>query len=417
MRANGARRVVVTGMGAITPIGQSAEEFWDGCLAGRSGIRRASIAQADELPVRIAGEVTDFDPRRYMDFKQARRMARFSQLAVAAAVEAAAGAGLHIDEDTRNRVGVLLGNVAGGYAETAEAVLTLENEGPTHVDPFYVPKTLPNLAAATVAMMLDARGYNSTVTTACAAGTQAIGEALNVIRRGGADVMLAGGCEANITPLGIAAFNAMRALSTRNESPESASRPFDATRDGFICAEGAGILVLEELGHALRRSAPIIAEVVGYDANSDAYHVVASRPDGDGPMRAMLGALADAHCLPEDVDYINAHATSTRLNDSVETLAIKKAFGEGAYRVPVSAVKSMIGHALGAAGAIESVACVKAIETGVIPPTINYEHPDPECDLDYVPNEARPAELRVVIKNSFGFGGQNACLVFKRFDS
>jgi 3-oxoacyl-[acyl-carrier-protein] synthase II len=409
------RRVVVTGAGAITPLGLSVDRFWQSSLAGKSGISKTSVPEGDALPVRIAGEVHDFDARQYVEHKKARRMARFTQLAVAAAIEAVSNARLQLDDDTRKRTGVLLGNVAGGYEEHVSAVAAFRDAGPTNIDPFYVAKALPNLASATVAMVLDARGYNSTVTTACAAGTQAIGEALNAIRRGTADVMVAGGCESNLTPLGITAFHAMRALSTRNHDPTGASRPFDAERDGFVCAEGAAVLILEDMDHAIRRNAPIIAELAGYDANSDAYHVVASRPDGDGPMRAMLGALADAGLRPEDVDYINAHATSTQLNDAVETLAIKKAFGENAYRVPIGAVKSMVGHALGAAGALESIICLKAIETGLIPPTINYEHPDPACDLDYVPNEAREAEVKVVIKNSFGFGGQNACLVFSRF--
>ena len=403
-------------MGALTPLGLSVDEFWAASIEGRSGIDHVSLADAGRLPVRIGGEVRGFECRDYIEHKKARRMARFSQLAAAAAVQAVASARLDLDTEDRTRIGVILGNVAGGYAETAGAVLKLAAQGPSSIDPFYVAKTLPNLASANVAMLFDLRGHNSTTTTACAAGTQAIGDASEVIRWGRADVMLAGGCEANITALGLAAFHAMRALSTRNDEPTRASRPFDAARDGFVCSEGSAVLVLESLDHALARGALVLAELAGYAANSDAYHVVAPRPDADGPWRAMRDALADAGCDIEEVDYISAHATSTQLNDSIETLAIKRVFGDRAYRVPISATKSMIGHSLGAAGAIESVACLKVLETGVIPPTINYENPDPLCDLDYVPNVARRSPVNVVLKNSFGFGGQNACLVYRRFE-
>lgn len=343
-------------------------------------------------------------------------MARFTQLAVAAARQAIEDSGLDLEKEDRTRIGTVLGNGNGGFPNTEEAMRTLVEKGGMRMDPFYVPKMLPNMAAAQVAIQFGLKGYNSTAVTACAASTQAIGEALEVIRRGKADVMVTGGTEAGISELGLASFCVMRALSTRNDEPEKASRPFDAERDGFVCAEGAAILVVESLEHAIRRGARILAELAGYGASADAYHIVAPCEDGEGAMRAMRWALEDAGVTPEEVSYINAHGTSTPLNDAAETKAIKAVFGDYAYKIPVSSTKSMIGHALGGAGALESVACVKTIETGVIHPTINYEHPDPECDLDYVPEGARRADVRVVLKNSFGFGGQNACLVFKKFE-
>ena len=411
------RRVVITGMGALTPLGNDVESFWQGCVDGRSGIDWITLFDNSAYPIKVDGEVRGFDPQDFMDRKEARRMARFSQFSVAAARMAIEESGLKVEDEDTTRIGVLLGNGNGGFPENDAAMHTIIEKGGNRLDPFYMSKTLPNIAAAQVAMQFGLRGYNNTVTTACAAGTQAIGDALDVIRLGRADVMIAGSGEAGICELGLAGFHIMRALSTRTDKPMLASRPFDAGRDGFVCAEGAGIFVLETLDHARRRGAPILAELAGYGASSDAYHVVAPCVDGEGAQRAIKLAIEDAGLQLEDVDYINAHGTSTPANDASETIAIKGVFGEHAYRIPVSSTKSMIGHALGASGAIESVACVKAIQTGIVPPTINYETPDPECDLDYVPNKSRKLEsVRVVLKNSFGFGGQNACLVFKRFE-
>jgi 3-oxoacyl-[acyl-carrier-protein] synthase II len=405
-------------MGALTPLGNSVHNFWQGCVEGRSGIDWISIGDPYAYPVKINGEVRDFDPARYMERRDARRMARFSQFAVAVARMAIDDADLRLADEDLTRVGIVVGNGIGGYPETDAAVRTLVAKGGRRLDPFYMVKILPNMAAASVAIQFQLKGYNNTVTTACAAGTQALGQAADVIRVGRADVVLAGGTEAPLCELGLAAFTAMRALSTRADDPKKASRPFDAERDGFVASEGAAMFVLESLEHAQARGAPILAELAGYGATSDAFHVVLPCTDGEGALQAMRLALTDAGVSPLEVDYINAHGTSTKTNDAVETAAIKALFGEQAYQVPVSSTKSMVGHALGAAGAIESVACVKAITTGVLPPTINYEHFDPECDLDYVPNHARAVDnLRVVLKNSFGFGGQNACLVFKQFQT
>jgi 3-oxoacyl-[acyl-carrier-protein] synthase II len=410
------RRAVITGMGAITPLGLSVEEFWQGLREGRSGAGPLTRVDGTDYPTKIAAEINDFDPEEYMDRREARRMARFSQMAVAAASQAIADAGLKLDEEDRTRVGVVLGNGNGGYPEIDQTMRTIVAKRGTRIDPLYLPKTLPNMAASQISLQFGIKGYNSTVTTACAAGTQAMGDAMELIRRGRADVMVTGGTEAGISELGLAAFSIMRALSTRNDEPEKASRPFDAERDGFVCGEGAAIFVVESLEHARARGVPILAELVGYGASADAYHLVVPCADGEGAARAMRWALEDAGVRPEDVDYINAHGTSTPLNDASETNAIKQLFGEQAYRVPISSTKSMIGHGLAASGALESVACVKTLQTGIIHPTINYEHLDPECDLDYVPNVARQADVRIILKNSFGFGGQNACLVFKRYE-
>ena len=408
------RRVVITGMGALTPLGNSVDEFWQGCVEGRSGIDWIRLFDNSAYPVKVDGEVRDFDPTDYMDRKEARRMARFSQLCVAAARMAMEDSGLKLEEEDTARIGVLLGNGNGGYPETDDAMRTIVSRGGNRLDPFYMSKILPNIAAAQVAMQFGLRGYNNTVTTACAASTQAMGDALDIIRMGRADVMIAGGGEAGICELGLAAFHIMRALSIREDEPMKASRPFDAGRDGFVCAEGAALFVFETLEHAQRRGARVLAEIAGYGATSDAYHVVAPCVDGEGAQRAMKQAIYDAGLTEDDIDYINAHGTSTPANDASETAAIKGLFGERAYGIPVTSTKSMIGHTLGASGAIESVACLKAIETGIIPPTINHENPDPECDLDYVPNQSRKVgKVRAVLKNSFGFGGQNACLVFR----
>jgi 3-oxoacyl-[acyl-carrier-protein] synthase II len=407
-------RVVVTGMGAITAIGNNVTEFWDSATAGKSGIDILTAFDHSNYPIHIAGEVKGFDPEEYMEKKQARRMARFSQFAIAGTRQALNQAELEIDKIDSTRVGVLLGNGIGGIGNVQEAVLHTERTGDWKIDPFFFPKMLPNMSAAHVSLMFGARGYSNTVITACAAGTQAIGDSMDLIRSGRADVVITGGTEAALSEIGLCGFAVIRALSSRNDEPQRASRPFDADRDGFVAAEGAGIFILENADHAKARNAPILAELAGYGATNDANHVVAPCADGDGAMRAMEIALADAHVKPEDVDYINAHGTSTKLNDASETMAIKRVFGEDGYRVPVSSTKSMIGHSFGAAGAIECVAAVQSIQTGMVHPTINYETPDPECDLDYVPNEARRLDVDVVLKNSFGFGGHNACLVFRR---
>jgi 3-oxoacyl-[acyl-carrier-protein] synthase II len=410
------RRVVITGMGAVTPLGNCVSDFWQACVDGKSGIDYVTQFDASGYPSRIAGEVKGFDPLDHMDRREARRMSRFSHFAVAASHEALLRAELDLEQQDCSRVGVILGNGIGGLPDIEEAVHTIRNRGGMRIDPLFMLKMLPNMAAAQLSLVLGVKGYSNTVITACAAATQAMGDSLNLIRSGRADVVLTGGTEAALCELGLCGFAVLRALSTRNETPQKASRPFDAERDGFVAAEGAAIFVFEDLEHARRRSAPIIAEIAGYGACNDAYHVVAPCSDGEGAIRAMSWALEDAGVTPEEVDYINAHGTSTKINDAAETQAIKKTFGEQAYRIPVSATKSMIGHAFGAAGALESAVCLEAMRRGVIPPTINYEHPDPECDLDYVPNEARRADVRVALKNSFGFGGQNACLLFKRFE-
>ena len=411
------RRVVVTGMGAITPLGLTAAAFWDALLAGQSGIGPMTLCDPTDYPCQIAGQADDFDPEDYIPRRDARRMARFSQLAVAAALQAVADAGLDIANEDPYRVGVLLGNGNGGFPTLEENCRILASRGGMRMSPFFFPMVLPNMAAANVSQFVGAHGYNSTATTACAASNNAIGEALQAIRHGVADVMLAGGAEAGISQLGLAGFAVMRALSTRNDAPQQASRPFDAHRDGFVPAEGAGILILESLEHAQARNANILCELAGFGATADAGHLVQPQETGASAARAMANALADAGVSIEQVDYINAHGTSTPINDAVETTAIKRLFGDYAYRIPVSSTKSMIGHSLGASGALEAVAGVSTLQAQRIHPTVNYETPDPACDLDYVPNRARSATVDVVLSNAFGFGGQNACLVFTRWQS
>ena len=409
-------RVVITGMGAITPLGLTVQDFWQGCVEGRSGVVPITKFDCSSYPVRINGEVQGFDAKNYMDYKDTRRTARFTQFAVAAAHDAIADSGLDLDKEDRARIGVLIGNGNGGFPNTEEAMRTLVAKGGMRMDPFYILKMLPNMAAAHVALQFGLKGHNNTTTTACAASTQAMGEAMEVVRHGRADVMVTGGTEAGISELGLAGFSVMRALSTRNDEPTKASRPFDKDRDGFVCAEGAAMMVVESLEHAKARGARILAELAGYGAASDAYHQVAPCEDGAGGARAMSWALHDAGVRPEEVDYINAHGTSTVLNDLAETCGIKSVFGDYAYKVPISSTKSMIGHVLGGSGSLESVACVMTLQTGIIHPTINLDEPDPACDLDYVPHKSRKAEVRTILKNSFGFGGQNACLVFKKFE-
>ena len=411
---NQRRRVVVTGLGAITPLGLTADEFWQNLLAGQSGIGPMTLCDPTDYPCQIAGQADDFNPTDYIGNREARRMARFSQLAVAAAMQAVDDAGLDITSEDPYRVGVLLGNGNGGFPTLEENCRILADRGGMRMSPFFFPMVLPNMAAANVSQYVGARGYNSTATTACAASNNAIGEALQAIRHGLADVMLAGGAEAGISQFGLAGFAVMRALSTRNDEPQRASRPFDAERDGFVPAEGAGVLILEERERAIARGASILCELSGFGATSDAGHLVQPQESGASAARAMSNAISDAGLQPSDVDYINAHGTSTPLNDAVETVAIKRLFGDDAYRIPVSSTKSMIGHSLGASGALEAVACVRTIVDRKIHPTVNYEHPDPECDLDYVPNVARSAVISTALSNAFGFGGQNACLIFRR---
>ncbi len=410
------RRVVVTGMGAITPLGLTVDEYWQGLIAGKSGITKATMCDLSNLTCQVVGEVKGFDPRNYMDHKEARRMARFSQFTVASARMAIEDARLDISKENPDQLGVIIGNGIGGFPEAEEGFHTLITKGAMRLSPFFMPTILANMAAGQVSLIFGLTGFSSTITTACAAATQAIGDAVEVIRLGKAEVMLAGGSEAALTPTGIAGFCVMKALTTRNDEPTKASRPFDAKRDGFVPGEGAAVLVLESLEHALARGARIYAEIAGVGASSDAYHVVAPPDDGAGAVRAMRWAIADAGLVPEEIEYINAHGTSTPLNDAVETLAIKTVFRDYAYRVPISSTKSMIGHLLGGSGAVEAVACIKTITDGIIHPTINYEFPDPDCDLDYVPNVARKKEVRTALSNSFGFGGQNACLVFKKYE-
>jgi 3-oxoacyl-[acyl-carrier-protein] synthase II len=407
--------VVITGMGVVSPLGNSVAEMWDRAVAGRSGIGRITQIDPTGYACQVAGEVDGFEPTDYLGRRDARRMARFSQFAVATARQAVEQAGLDLDSLDRRRAGTIWGNVGGGLPNTDETMRTILSRGGQRVDPLYMAKMLPNMAAGNVTIQLGLLGYTNTVSTACAAGLQAIGDAVEVIRRDAADVMLAGGTEAGISELGLAGFSAMRALTTgRNDEPERASRPFDRDRDGFAPGEGAGALVLEALDHAQARGATPLAEVIGYGVSADATFLVAPPEDGNGAARAMRLALADADVTPEEIDYVSAHATSTEAGDIAETRAVQSVFGEHAYRMPVSAMKSQIGHLLGGAGGVESVAAVQTLRSGTIAPTINLDHPGEGCDLDYVPNEAREADVPVAISNSLGFGGHNTCLAVRR---
>jgi len=402
-------------MGTVNPLGKTIEEYWDGLIEGRSGARMVDGAYSTEkLTTKFACEVPSFDPTQYMDRKTAQRMARFSQMAVAASGMALADSGLDLAQENDFRVGVGLGTGIGGFIEMTGGAISYATKG--RMNPLYAPIIIPNMAAASVAMAFHLRGPNTTVTTACAASTHAIGDAMRMIQHGDADVMLAGGSEASLCEVGISAFNAIRALSTRNEAPEKASRPFDKDRDGFVPGEGAGVLILESLAHATDRGARIHGEVIGFATTCDAYHQVAPDETGEAPAEAIKLALKDAGIGPGDVDYVNAHGTSTQLNDAGETKALKLALRKDAYRVAISSTKSMIGHLLGAAGAVEAIATLLTINRGLIHPTINYENPDPECDLDYVPNTARRQEVRIAISNGFGFGGHNAVVVLKKFE-
>ncbi len=415
--AGPARRVVVTGMGAVSPVGIGAEATWRGFVAGRNGIDRIATFDPAPFASQMAGEVKGFDPQSFMERKHAQHTARFTQFALFAAQEAVDASQLPITDANRNDIGVIIGSGIGGLPVTEEAHLTLLERGPRRLSPFSSPMILIDIAAGEISMMLGVGGPNFALVSACASGGHAIGEAAEIIRRGDAVAMLAGSAEATITPLAVGTFAAMRALSQRNDDPRHASRPFDRDRDGFVIAEGSAVLVLEELGHARRRGAHLLAELVGYGATADAHHLTAPDPSGGGAFRAMARALERGRLGADEIDYISAHGTSTPLNDAVETLAIKQLLGERAERVPISSVKSMIGHSLGAAGSLEAVVSVRAIQEGRIPPTINVETPDPACDLDYVTEGARSLRVDVVLSNSFGFGGHNSCLAFRRIEA
>lgn len=413
------QRVVITGMGAITSVGHTAAETWEALKAGRSGIARTTLLDVEEWPCKIAGEVKDFDPLQFIPRKKARLMASASQLGVIAAMQALDDAQLDLDHEERDHVGVLVGTAGGSTVEEAEALtMRLAKTVSGRLSPFHIVRLWPNMAAYYVAETFQLRGYNGTVCTACAAATQAIGEAAEVIRRNGAEVMIAGGTESLVSEIAMAGFTAMRALSTGfNDAPERAMRPFDADRDGFVPAQGSAMLILESLVHAQRRGARIYAEVLGLGTSNDAFHMIAPDPDGKGATLAVRRALTSAGVGIDAVDYINTHAASTPLGDVAETKVIKQVFGERAYEIPISSTKSMIGHMLGATGAVEALACVMSIQENIVHPTINYETPDPECDLDYVPNEARQTEVNVAVSNSFGLGGQNAVLVLGALDA
>ncbi len=411
------RRVVVTGLGAVSPIGIGVEAFWEALKAGISGATRITKFDPTGFDCQIAAEVKGFDPLNWVEKKEARKMDTFIQYAIAAAAMAVEGAALKATEENRDRIGVSIGTGMGGIPLLLEEQKRMLERGPGRVSPFFIPGIITNLASGWISMIHGARGPNSCVSTACATGNHAIGDSLRIIERGEADAMIAGGTEAVIVPLTIAGFASMKALSTRNDEPARASRPFDRDRDGFVMGEGAGVLILEALETAVKRGAPILAEIVGYGMSGDAHHITAPAPEGDGALRSMQAALQDRGIRPEEVDYINAHGTSTPYNDRNETQAIKRLFGGHASRLSISSTKSMTGHLLGAAGGVEAVATVLALKHGLLAPTINYETPDPECDLDYVPNKAREAPIRIALSNSFGFGGTNATLIFRKADS
>jgi 3-oxoacyl-[acyl-carrier-protein] synthase II len=410
------RRVVITGLGLITPCGNTVEATWSALMCGESGVGYIQKFDTEKFPVKIAAEVKNFDPLSYIEKKEARRMGAFTHYAVVASDEAVKDSGLVIDDSNSEMVGTYISSGIGDFWAIEREHEKLLNSGPDRVSPFFIPSAIVNLAAGQVSIRHGAKGPNTATATACAAGAHAIGDSFRIIERGDADAMICGGAESAITPMSVAGFASMRALSTRNDEPQKASRPFDAQRDGFVIGEGAGIVILEELEFARARGAKIYAEIVGYGMSGDAFHITAPDETGSGPMRVMQKAMKDAGITPEQIGYINAHGTSTPYNDKFETLAIKRTFGEHAYKLAVSSTKSMTGHALGAAGGIEAIISTLALKEKVLPPTINYEFPDPDCDLDYIPNEARQAEVEYVLSNSFGFGGTNACLIFKRFE-
>jgi 3-oxoacyl-[acyl-carrier-protein] synthase II len=410
------RRVVITGMGIVSPLGIGLDDNWQAICQGKSGIGPITKFDTTEYPAKIAGEVKNFDPELYIDKKDQKKMDVFIQFALAAGSMAIKQSGLIIDESNADRVGVLVGSGLGGLQTIEKYHTLLLQNGPKKVSPFFVPMLIVNLAPGQISIYFGCRGPNSSVVTACATGNHSIGEASRIIQRGDADAMIAGGVESTITPLAVAGFCALKALSTRNNEPEKASRPFEKNRDGFVMAEGAGILVLENLESAKQRGASIFAEVIGFGCNADAYHITAPSPGGEGAARCMQIAIDDADIKPGDIDYINAHGTSTPMNDLSETIAMKTVFKDHVKNLPVSSTKSMTGHLLGAAGGVEAIFSILSIKHGIIPPTINYDEPDPECDLDYVPNVARKKDVRIVMSNSFGFGGTNATLIFKTFE-
>ena len=408
-------RVVITGMGVVSPIGTGIEPFWDSLKNGKSGVGIIEHFDITEFPTKIAAVISDFDASLYMDRKEAKRMDRFTQFAVAGARMALEDAGIDMEQIDRDRAGVSFSTGIGGMETIETQFRVVKEKGIGKMSPFYIPMMIANMAAAQISMVFGLKGPNLTYVAACAASSHAIGEGFKILQRGDADLLVAGGSEAAITPSSLGGFCAMRAVSTRNDEPQKASRPFDSERDGFVMGEGSGVIIMETLEHAQKRGAKIYGEIVGFGNTADAYHITSPPPGGDGAYRAMRAALADANLEPTDIDYINAHGTSTDLNDKFETIAIKRVFGEYAYKVPVSSTKSMTGHLLGAAGAVEMIVCLLAMKHSLLPPTINYEHPDPECDLDYVPNQARPKKIKTALSNSFGFGGQNGVLIVKEF--
>ena len=406
------KRVVITGLGAVTPLGNDVETLWQSLVEGRSGVGPITLFDPSGLESRFGAEVKGFDPAALIGRKEARRMDRFTQFAVVSAGQAIADAQLHVTAENAQRIGCVIGSGIGGIGTLLTEAEVMRVRGAERVSPFLVPMMLPDAAPGQVAIQYGLKGPNMAIATACASSANAIGEATEMIRRGSANVVVSGGAEAGMVPLALAGFNVMNAISRRNDAPQRASRPFDLNRDGFVPGEGSAMLILESLDHAQSRGARIYAEVLGYGASADAYHVTAPDETGDGAMRAMQAALAQAGLKPEEIGYLNAHGTSTVLNDKSETAAIKRVFGQAAYKLPISSTKSMTGHLLGGAGALEAIACIKALLTGIIPPTINYETPDPACDLDYVPNIARHVPITTAMSNSFGFGGHNACLIF-----
>jgi 3-oxoacyl-[acyl-carrier-protein] synthase II len=411
------KRVVVTGLGLVTPLGIGVETSWQNLLSGKSGIRRITSFDASAFPTQIAGEVDSFNPEDYIELKEVKKMDRFIHFAVAAATFALNDSGLRITDNNADRVGVLVGSGMGGLHAIEYYHSVLLEKGPRRITPFFIPMLTINLAAGQISIKFGAKGPNSAISTACATGSHSIGDAFKIIQRGEADAMIAGGTEAVITPMAVGGFNAMKAISTRNDEPQKASRPFDVDRDGFVIGEGAGIIILESLQHAMDRGAKVYAEIVGYGMTADAYHITSPSPGGEGAARCMAIALKHGGIVPSEVDYINAHGTSTKYGDEIESQAIKTVFGEYAYKVVISSTKSMTGHLLGAAGGVESVISILSIINGTVLPTINLENPDPECDLDYVPLKARKMKINYVLSNSFGFGGTNACLLFKKFEA
>lgn len=406
------RRTVITGVGAVTPLGHEKKQIWPALCEGKSGIKPITSFDTSAHEVHFGGEVGDFDPTKWFEIKEARRLDRFAQFAVVAAIQAVEDARLKLEGFDKTRIGVVIGSGMGGLLELETQHGILINKGPSRISPFMVPKLMVNAASAQVAIRFGLKGPNYALVTACTTGVNAIGEAVRILQRGDADIMIAGSSEAVISPLGLAGFSAMKALSTRNDAPQKASRPFDKYRDGFVISEGAGVVVVEDFDIARKRGATVYAEILGYGLNSDAYHIAAPEPEGNGATRCMTSALKDAQCNSEEIDYINAHATSTPIGDNIEIKAIKKVFGEHAHKIPISSTKSMLGHQLGASGSVEVIICAMVIKDGVIPPTINYETPDPECSgLDFVPNVAREKKVRKALSNSFGFGGHNASIV------